>query len=131
MKILLIEEDTALCKFLTHALGREQYEVRVWNTANVIAGDGELILLDIGLPPREGMPVLSSIRKQSPAAFIVVLTIRDRTDDPAQYLDAGADDLVVKPFSFGELSARIRALRRRSRAFSPSILEVGDLKLDR
>lgn len=75
--------------------------------------------------------MLRQFRQQKPAAFIIVLTVRDRSDDPVRYLDAGADDFLSKPFAYGELSARIRALQRRDRNSSESLLEVGDLRLDR
>lgn len=133
MKILIIEEDLSLSRFLANALGRENYEVQVWDGTEEAASDRDcdLILLDLSLPVQEGVAVLRQFRQQKPAAFIIVLTVRDRSDDPVRYLDAGADDFLSKPFAYGELSARIRALQRRDRNSSESLLEVGDLRLDR
>jgi len=133
MKILIIEEDLSLSRFLVNALGRENYQVQVWGETEgaAVDRDFDLVLLDLSLRVQDGVAVLRRFRQQKPAAFIIVLTVRDRGDDPAHYLDAGADDFLRKPFAYGELSARIRALQRRDRMSSESLLEVGDLRLDR
>jgi DNA-binding response OmpR family regulator len=132
MNILVIQDDAALAKFLRHALEREGHQVHIW------AGQGlpteikdDLVLLDISVPLADGIPVLRTLRREKPGVLIVVLTVRERSENLSQYLDAGADDCLTKPFLYGELAARIRVLRRRSRVALHSVLEVGDLRLDR
>ena len=93
--------------------------------------DYDLVVLDLNLPRLDGVSILRRVRAEKPNLPILVLTARGRVDDRVLCLDAGADDSVIKPFSFSELSARIRALSRRIRLPSESVLRVEDLKLDR
>ncbi len=93
--------------------------------------DYDLIVLDLNLPKIDGIAVLRFIRTRKPTVPILVLTGRVQVEDRVQCLDLGADDYLVKPFSFLELSARIRALVRRSHLPAESVLAVDDLKLDR
>jgi DNA-binding response OmpR family regulator len=93
--------------------------------------DYDLVVLDLNLPRLDGVSILRRVRAEKPTLPILVLTARGRVDDRVLCLDAGADDYLSKPFSFSELSARIRALLRRSRLPSESVLRVEDLKLDR
>lgn len=90
-----------------------------------------LIVLDLNLPRLDGVSILKEVRIKKPTLPILILTARGKIDDRVQCLDSGADDYLVKPFSFSELSARIRALLRRSRLPSLSVLTVDDLELDR
>ncbi len=136
MRILFAEDDAALAGFVQSGLEAENYSVE-------ISADGEearnlaekstydLLVLDLNLPRTDGVSVLRSVRSKKPTLPILVLTGRSRIEDRVQCLDLGADDYIVKPFSFAELSARIRALFRRSHLASESSLIVGDLKLDR
>jgi two-component system copper resistance phosphate regulon response regulator CusR len=91
----------------------------------------DLVILDLGLPRLDGVAVLRYLRLRRPSLPVLVLTLRSRVEDRVQCLDTGADDYLPKPFSFTELSARIRALLRRSHLPSESVLVVEDLKLDR
>lgn len=91
----------------------------------------DLVILDLGLPRLDGVAVLRHLRLRRPSMPVLVLTLRSRVEDRVQCLDTGADDYLPKPFSFTELSARIRALLRRSHLPSESVLVVDDLKLDR
>ena len=91
----------------------------------------DLIVLDLNLPRLDGVSILKEVRGKKPTLPILILTAKGKIDDRVQCLDSGAEDYLVKPFSFSELSARIRALLRRSRLPSFSILKVDDLELDR
>jgi DNA-binding response OmpR family regulator len=136
MRILIAEDDTALAGFVRKGLEAEHYAVDVSSDgeqARTLATELEydLLVLDLNLPRLDGVNILRRVRAEKPQMPIVVLTARARVDDRVMCLDAGADDYVVKPFSFSELSARIRALLRRSRLPSELLLVVEDLKLDR
>jgi len=117
-------------------LDAEHYAVDVSNDgeqARAMAGefDYDLVVLDLNLPRLDGVSVLRYLRTRKPTMPILVLTGRTRVEDRVQCLDLGADDYLGKPFSFSELSARIRALLRRCHLPAESILTVEDLKLDR
>lgn len=136
MRILVIEDDAALASYIRKGLESEHYAVDV-------ALDGEqgclmatdldydLVVLDLNLPKLDGIAVLRHLRPDKPQVPVLVLTARPRVEDRIQALDSGADDCVNKPFSYSELSARVRALMRRGRPTVESVLQVGDLKLDR
>ncbi|MGA9511185.1 MAG: response regulator [Candidatus Sulfotelmatobacter sp.] len=136
MRILIAEDDAALASFVRQGLQAEHYTVDV-------AADGEqaramgsetdydLVILDLNLPRVDGVAVLRHLRLKRPTLPVLVLTLRSRVEDRVQCLDTGADDYLPKPFSFSELSARIRALLRRSHLPSESVMVVEDLKLDR
>ncbi|HTY83644.1 MAG TPA: response regulator transcription factor [Silvibacterium sp.] len=136
MRILIAEDDEALGRFVRQGLESENHSVDVVadgeqarNTA--AEQDYDLIVLDLNLPKLDGVSVLRHLRMKKPSLPVLVLTQRTRVEDRVQCLDMGADDYLGKPFSFNELSARIRALVRRSHLPSESVLSVGDLKLDR
>jgi DNA-binding response OmpR family regulator/flagellar motor protein MotB len=136
MRILLAEDDEALGRFVRQGLEAENHTVEVF-------GDGEqaknaaaennfdLVVLDLNLPKLDGVSVLRHLRMKKPSLPVLVLTQRTLVEDRVQCLDLGADDYLSKPFSFNELSARIRALVRRSHLPSESVLVMADLKLDR
>ena len=136
MKILIAEDDEALARFVRQGLEGEQYTVDVvadGEQARAAANEVEydVVVLDLNLPKLDGFSVLRQLRLKRPTVPVLVLTQRTRVEDRVQCLDTGADDYLGKPFSFSELSARIRALLRRSHLPSESVLTVGDLKLDR
>lgn len=136
MRILLAEDDTALAGFVRKGLEAESYAVDVsadGEQARALATElqYDLIVLDLNLPRLDGVSILKEVRIKKPTLPILILTARGKIDDRVQCLDSGADDYLVKPFSFSELSARIRALLRRSRLPSLSVLTVDDLELDR
>jgi len=136
MRILVAEDDPALAGFVKKGLEAEHYAVD-------LSGDGEqaramaderdydLVVLDLNLPRVDGVAILRQVRAHKPSMAILVLTGRNRVEDRVECLDLGADDYLAKPFSFSELSARIRALLRRSHLPAESVLAVEDLKLDR
>ena len=136
MRILVAEDDTALASFVKKGLESEHYAVDVsadGEQARAMAGelDFDLVVLDLNLPRLDGVAILRFLRTRKPSMPILVLTGRTRVEDRVQCLDLGADDYLGKPFSFTELSARIRALMRRSHLPAESVLAVDDLKLDR
>ena len=136
MRILIAEDDEALAKFVRQGLEGEHYSVDVFpdgeqarNAATEFEYD--LVILDLNLPKLDGVSVLRHLRSKKPSVPVLVLTQRTRVEDRVQCLDTGADDYLAKPFSFSELSARIRALVRRSHLPSESVLLAADLRLDR
>jgi two-component system, OmpR family, copper resistance phosphate regulon response regulator CusR len=136
MRILIAEDDAALAGFVRQGLQGEHYTVDVaedGEQARAMGSDTEydLVILDLNLPRLDGVAVLRHLRLRRPSLPVLVLTLRSRVEDRVQCLDIGADDYLPKPFSFSELSARIRALLRRSHLPSESVLAVEDLKLDR
>jgi two-component system, OmpR family, copper resistance phosphate regulon response regulator CusR len=136
MRILIAEDDTALAGFVRKGLEAEHYAVDVSSDgeqarALAMEFDYDLIVLDLNLPRLDGIVILKDVRSRKANLPILILTARSRVEDRVQCLDGGADNYLIKPFSFSELSARIRALLRRSRLPSESVLKVEDLKLDR
>ncbi len=133
-RILVIEDEERIASLLQRGLIFEGYRVDV-------AGDGpagldlardnppDLVVLDWMLPGMDGLEVCRRLRAGGPAP-ILMLTAKDAVADRVQGLDAGADDYMVKPFSFVELLARIRALLRRAAPASPEVLHFADLTLD-
>ena len=124
-----------LFRSLREGLEGEHYDVEVEYT-----GEGafqrlahetfDLVLLDLTLPGKTGLEILSALRARGSTSRVLVLTARDALEDRVVGLDAGADDYVVKPFAFVELLARIRALLRRGRTAEGSRLAVSDLEMD-
>ncbi len=136
MRILIAEDDEALARFVRQGLESEHYSVDVLpdgEQARTAATEVEydVVILDLNLPKLDGVSVLRHLRSKKPSLPVLVLTQRTRVEDRVQCLDTGADDYLAKPFSFSELSARIRALVRRSHLPSESVLVAADLKLDR
>lgn len=136
MRILIAEDDEALSRFVQQGLQAENYAVEIAADGEqarqmATAQDFDLVILDLNLPRIDGVSVLRHLRLKKPSLPVLVLTQRTRVEDRVECLDTGADDYLPKPFSFSELSARIRALVRRSHLPSESVLQVGDLKLDR
>ncbi|CAN5179887.1 response regulator transcription factor [soil metagenome] len=135
MRILVVEDETKLANAIKRALELQKYAVDV-------AYDGEsghdlavvekydIILLDSMLPGMDGIEICSNLRKESIHTPILMLTAKGQIADKVTALDIGADDYMVKPFSFDELFARIRALVRRPGKTEESILRIGDLTLD-
>ncbi len=135
MRILVVENEKKVAKALREGLEAEHYEVRV-------AADGEeglllasrdpfdLVLLDLMLPRRDGIDVLTTLRMRKVSTPVFILTAKDAVEDRVLGLDRGADDYLVKPFTFPELFARIRALLRRGSTGRTLKLQHDDLHLD-
>ena len=135
MRVLVVEDETKLRELLRRGLGEEGYtadvadrgEEALW-MAHAVSYDA--IVLDVMLPGADGFEVCRRLRGNGVWAPVLMLTARDEIDDRVNGLDAGADDYLTKPFAFEELLARLRALARRAPVERPSVIEVGDLRLD-
>ena len=119
MRLVLVEDNAQLAKALAEGLRERGYEVDIVETAAQAIARGlrrdlDLMVLDLGLPDRDGLDVLRELRAAFVHAPVLVLTAREAVDSRVAALDAGADDYVVKPFEFPELAARIAALARRA-----------------
>jgi DNA-binding response OmpR family regulator len=134
MRILLIEDHNRLANSITKGLAGHGFGVDAFPTA----GDGleavkaiayDAIILDLGLPDRDGLDVLQDVRERNSSVPILILTARDGIDDRVRGLDAGADDYLIKPFAMKELAARLRALLRRPGQALGRVLSVGNLQL--
>jgi two-component system, OmpR family, copper resistance phosphate regulon response regulator CusR len=135
MRILVIEDDRKIAPALKKGFESERYEVAVASTGS----EGEalaatrafdLIVLDLMLPGRTGLEILTAVRGRRDATPVIVLTAKDTVEDRVVGLDTGADDYLIKPFAFPELSARVRALLRRGAAGAPAMLKLADLEMD-
>jgi DNA-binding response OmpR family regulator len=132
----VVEDDAPLASFLKKGLEAEHYAVDVapdGEEARWLACECEydVMVLDLNLPKMDGLSVLRLIRPKRAALAVLVLTARSRIEDRVAALDAGADDCLIKPFSFTELSARVRALLRRRPIAATTQLKIADLELDR
>ena len=135
MQILLVEDEKKLAYGLRRGLLEERYAVDIafdGEEALKKAGINEydLIVLDLMIPKIDGITVLKEIRKSNTSVPIIILTAKNTPEDKITGLDAGADDYLTKPFSFAELSARVRALLRRGNKADPPVLTAGDLTLN-
>src|SRR6516164_2770089 len=120
LRILIVEDEAKVARALREGLEREKYEVVVAPTGEegfflVNAEEFDLVILDLMLPGRDGLEVLSTLRKRGLDTPVLILTARDAIEDRVQGLDSGTDDYLVKPFAFPELLARVRARLRRGR----------------
>jgi DNA-binding response OmpR family regulator len=135
MRILLIEDHRRLAEAVAEGLEDEGFGVDIFGTAE----DGEAaartlaydaIILDLGLPDRDGLGLLKSLRTAGNSTPILILTARDAVDARVSGLDAGADDYVLKPFAIKELAARLRALLRRPEGVLGAVLKAGNIELN-
>jgi DNA-binding response OmpR family regulator len=136
MRVLVVEDEKKVARALREGLEAEHYDVRV-------AASGEegfflanhetfdCVVLDLMLPQRDGLDILSTLRKRGVQTPVLILTAKDTVSDRVRGLDRGADDYLVKPFAIPELLARIRALLRRGRSDQILKLQHEDLDMDR
>jgi two-component system copper resistance phosphate regulon response regulator CusR len=136
MRILLVEDEVKVARFIERGLSAERYAVDV-------AADGknglelattyqyDLILLDLMLPGLDGTELLKRVRRENAQVPVLVLTARDALGDKIAHFEAGADDYLTKPFAFAELLVRVKALLRRGPVNRSSSIRLGDLELDR
>jgi DNA-binding response OmpR family regulator len=135
MKILVIEDDPTVGQFVKRGLEEQRWGVELVDDGEegeqrAISGAYDLVILDMRLPGKSGLDVLTALRTRGFERPILVLTAQDAVDSKVSTLRAGADDYVTKPFAFEELLARVEALARRPRAIASATLKVGDLELD-
>ena len=135
MRLLVIEDDATLRESLARQLAEAGFAIEQ-------AADGkeglyyaeeypiDLAIIDLGLPGMSGLEIIERVRAEGKTYPILILTARDRWEDKVDGLSAGADDYVVKPFHFEEVSARVNALLRRSGGWASSLLSAGPVKLD-
>ncbi|MDG4765055.1 response regulator transcription factor [Solwaraspora sp. WMMD406] len=131
MKVLLVEDDLRFARVLGTALRRAGYELTHVGTATeaLAAAPADVVLLDLNLPDWDGLHVCRELRARS-EVVIIVLSARSEESERIAGLRAGADDYLVKPFSFGELQARIEAVLRRARPRPAGVREIGTLRVD-
>ncbi len=137
MKILLVEDEQKLADAISKGLALEGYTVdhiadgkKALTRISLHRSDYDLIILDLMLPSMDGYESCKQVREQNINTPILILTARNETDTKVQLLSSGADDYLVKPFSFAELVARLRALLRRPTETLPEILTSGDIELN-
>jgi DNA-binding response OmpR family regulator len=136
MRVLIVEDEHKVAQFLKKGFESEAFTVDIATDGvqglNLALGDAyDVIVLDLMLPKMDGMKVLEELRREGVHTPVLILTARSEVEDRVQGLNLGADDYLLKPFSFSEVLARVRALlRRASSDVRGSILEFGDVRMD-
>ena len=135
MKVLVIEDDPTVGRFVKRGLEEQRYSVDLVTDGDegerlALTQPYDLILLDLRLPRRSGIDVLRNLRARGFEKPVLVLTAQDAVDAKVETLRAGADDYVTKPFAFEELLARVEAIARRPRAIASPVLKIADLELN-
>lgn len=135
MRLLLIEDETALLDLVQRSLARAGFTVDVAGTAEgardaLAASRYDAMVLDLGLPDEDGLAVLRELRSKRDSTPVLILTARDGVDDRVTGLNNGADDYLLKPFAVDELIARLKALLRRPNGALGVVLEAGNISFD-
>ena len=135
MKVLLAEDEASLNEIIARRLKKEKFTVdAVFDGEDALdylsCDDYDIVILDIMMPKKTGLEVLSSMRGEGNETPVLILTAKDTVEDRVRGLDMGADDYLTKPFAFEELLARIRVLLRKKAGQSTNVLTAGDLTLD-
>jgi DNA-binding response OmpR family regulator len=136
MRVLLVEDEPRAAQMLAKGLREQAYAVDVARTGHEALYHSEIteydaIVLDLMLPGVDGLDVCRTLRRKGSNVPVLMLTARDAIDERISGLDSGADDYLVKPFDFGELLARLRAVIRRGRLpLTPAVFTIGDLRVD-
>ena len=135
MRLLVVEDEPSLLKIIARRLKEEGYGVDISKNGKeaenyILSVEYDCIILDIMIPAIDGLTLLRKIRAKKITTPVLFLTAKDSIEDRVEGLDTGADDYLVKPFSFDELLARVRALLRRQKEKRETILALGGLKLD-
>ncbi len=135
MHVMVVEDDELMAGALSKGITENGYHVTTCGTAAdalrlIDTTPPDLVILDIGLPDRSGLEVLKFIRSRNSTTPVIILTARDAVRDRVKGLDAGADDYLIKPFSFAELLARIRARLRHPEWTNPNILQSDEITID-
>ncbi|WP_353268243.1 response regulator transcription factor [Gemmatimonas sp.] len=135
MRVLVVEDDPRLAALIARGLREESYAVDTCDNGKsaimqAAVNSYDAVVLDVMLPGVDGLTVVSTLRERHIHTPVLMLTARDTVPDRIAGLDAGADDYLVKPFDFGELLARLRALLRRPEAVQPMRVTIADLEID-
>jgi DNA-binding response OmpR family regulator len=135
VRILIIEDETAIATVLRRGLEQARYDVDAAADGETglqmaLEGDYALVILDLMLPGRDGWSVCETLRARRRPVPILMLTARDAVRDRVRGLELGADDYLPKPFDFAELLARVRALLRRDKVVKSGVIRVADLEID-
>lgn len=135
MKILVVEDDKKVAKFIQRGLEDEKYEVDVANDGEtgyqrILDGTYGLVILDVVLEKKDGLTLVGDLRARKHLTPVLILTAKDSVDDIVAGLEAGADDYLTKPFAFAELLARVKALQRRSEQERGAKIHFADLCID-
>lgn len=137
MKVLVVEDEHRIAQAIKEGLEQESYAVDVcydgedgYLTASAGKDEYDIVLLDVMLPGLDGFDICGKLREEGNHVPVLMLTAKDQTGDIVKGLDTGADDYLAKPFSFGVLLARMRALMRRPHQLEHEVLQAADLTLD-
>ena len=135
MRILVVEDEVKLASALREGLEADGYSVQAEHTGEggfylLRSESFDLAILDVMLPGKSGLEILTALRQKGMTIPVLLLTARDEVADRVRGLDAGADDYLVKPFAFAELLARVRTLLRRGKQETPARLQLADLEMD-
>jgi two-component system copper resistance phosphate regulon response regulator CusR len=135
MRILLVEDEARMARAIRRGLREAAYAVDVARDGGdalyqAAINDYDAVILDVMIPRRDGFEVCRELRAQGSRVPVLMLTARDAVEDRIGGLDTGADDYLTKPFEFGELLARLRALLRRGQELRPTVIKVADLEID-
>jgi heavy metal response regulator len=135
MRILLVEDDPRIARFVSQALREQAYAVDAAAGGEdalfkASINDYDAVILDVMIPGRDGFEVCRELRAAGSSVPVIMLTARDDVRDRVEGLDSGADDYLTKPFEVAELLARLRALLRRGRVVRPALVTVADLRID-
>jgi DNA-binding response OmpR family regulator len=133
MRILLVEDDSRIARFVSQALREQAYAVDATADGDdalykASVNDYDAVILDVMIPGRDGFEVCRELRAAGSSVPVIMLTARDAVPDRVAGLDSGADDYLTKPFEVAELLARLRALLRRGRAVRPALVTAADLR---
>jgi two-component system copper resistance phosphate regulon response regulator CusR len=135
MKLLVVEDEKKTAAYLAKGLSENGFVVDVAKDGDqglelALAGNFDLIILDVMLPQRDGWSILGSLRRAAIETPVLLLTARDSIPDRVKGLELGADDYLIKPFAFSELLARVRTVLRRRAGSQPEAVRIGDLEMD-
>ncbi|MEY4168744.1 MAG: response regulator transcription factor [Blastocatellia bacterium] len=135
MRVLVIEDEQKMADLIKRGLEEEGMKIEIAGDgeaglAAVRSGGFEIVVLDLGLPGRNGMEIARELRAEGNRIPILILTAQDSTEMKVKGLNIGADDYLTKPFAFAELLARLRALQRRTSSEDGNVIQIGDLMLN-